>query len=91
MPATSQDIGEMLSASVAEEKAVACHALLNILYSLQYLSRQGCAFRGHDDDQGKFYLLFNLLSKNDKKVGFIIAQIAIILWQAIASLFRTVV
>ena len=53
----------MLYASVAEEKAVAYHALLNILYCLQYLSQQGCAFRGHDDDQGNFYQLFKLLSK----------------------------
>ena len=44
----------MLSASVAEEKAVTNHSLLNILYCIQYLSWQGCAFRGHDDGQGTF-------------------------------------
>lgn len=71
LPASSRDIGEMLSSSLAEEKAVAQHALLKILYSLQFLSRQGCAFRGHDDVEGNFYQLFNLLSKEDKRVGFI--------------------
>ena len=71
LPASSQDIGEMLSSSLAEEKAVAQHALLKILNSLQFLSRPGCAFRGHDDVEGNFYQLFNLLSKEDKRVGFI--------------------
>jgi len=71
LPATSRDIGEMLSASLSEEKAVAHHALLKVLYALQFLAWQGCAFRGHDDDQGNFYQLFNLLSKEDKRVGFI--------------------
>ena len=36
-------------------------ALLEVLYSLQLLSHQGCAFRGHDDVEGNFYQLLNLL------------------------------
>ena len=75
LPATTRDIGEMLSSSLAEEKAVARHALLKILYSLQFLSRQGYAFRGHDDIEGNFYQLFSLLSKEDERVGFYMRSI----------------
>jgi len=47
----------MLSSSLSEEKAVACHALLKVLYALQFLAWHGCAFREHDDDQGNFYIV----------------------------------
>ena len=68
LPAVTQDIGEMLSTAVSQDRAENRKCLLKILCALQFLARQGCAFRGHDDDSGNFYQLFSLLSREDQKV-----------------------
>ncbi|KAH3773530.1 hypothetical protein DPMN_174892 [Dreissena polymorpha] len=48
LPATTRDVGEMLSAGHAKEKADNRKQLLQILRSIRYLARQGIALRGHD-------------------------------------------
>ena len=68
LPAVTQDVSEMLSSAVLQERADNRKCLLKILCTLQFLARQGCAFRGHDDENGNFYQLFSLLSREDKKV-----------------------
>ena len=43
--------------------------LLKVLSSLQYLARQGCAIRGHDDKcDCNLYQLMKFVSKDDSKV-----------------------
>ena len=69
LPATTPNIGEMLSSTLAKEKATNRHCLLKVLSSLRFLSRQGCGIRGHDDDkEGHFQQLFLLLAEDDAKV-----------------------
>ena len=59
----------MLSSTLAKEKATNRHCLLKVLSSLQFLSRQVCAIRGHDDDkEGNFQQLFLFLADYDPKV-----------------------
>lgn len=64
----TKDVSEMLSTVVSQDRAENRKCLLKILCALQFLARQGCAFRGHDDESGNFYQLFSLLSREDKKV-----------------------
>lgn len=69
LPVTTPNIGELLSSSLAKEKATNKHCLLKVLSILQFLSRQGCGIRGHDDDkEGNFQQLFLLLAEDDAKV-----------------------
>ena len=68
LPQVTKYIGKMLSSTVLQERADNRKCLLMILSVLQFLARQGCAFRGHDDESGNFYQLFSLLSREDKKV-----------------------
>ena len=65
LPAVTKDIDKMLSSTVLQERADNRKCLLTILSALQFLARQGCAFRGHDDESGNFYQLFSLLSRED--------------------------
>ena len=70
LPATTTDIGEMLSSTVAQEKAMNRHCLLKVLSTLRFLARQGCGIRGHyDNKDGYFYQLLTLRSKDDSRVG----------------------
>lgn len=69
LPATTPNVGEMLSSTLAKEKAANRHCLLKVLSSLRFLARQGCGIRGHDDDkEGNFQQLFLLLAEDDPKV-----------------------
>ena len=69
LPATTPDVGEMLSTILACDRANNWHCLLKVLSSLQYLARQGCAIRGHDDKcEGNLYQLMKFISKDDSKV-----------------------
>ena len=62
LPATTPDVGEMLSIALAQDRA-------KVLSSLQYLARQGCAIRGHDDScEGNLHLLMKFISRDDSKV-----------------------
>lgn len=69
MPATTRDVGELLSSAHAREKAVNRRCLLKILSNLRFLARQACAIRGHGDEtDGNFHQLLKLRSEDDKMV-----------------------
>ena len=58
LPRTTRDIGEQLSSSHAEEKLQNRSYLLKIFQTIQFLSRQGLALRGDQNDQeSKFYIV----------------------------------
>ena len=70
LPATTRDVGEMLSSVYAREKAVNRHCLLKILSNLRFLARQGCAIRGHGDEADRnFHQLLKLQSDDDEMVS----------------------
>lgn len=64
LPATTPDVGEVLSRAHAEEKAENRQAFLKILENVKFLCRQGLPFRGHNDAEGNFIQLLDL-RKND--------------------------
>ena len=66
--ATTPDIAEMLSITLAQEKEVNRHCLFKVMSSLKFLARQGIAMRGHDDRDGNFYQLVTLRGEDDPKV-----------------------
>ena len=58
IPSTSRNIGEMLSSSLASQKAENRKILMTILSNIRFLGRQGLAFRGQyysGDAQEKGY------------------------------------
>ena len=57
LPATTCDIGESCSAAYAHQKLESSSMLLKILQNIQFLGRQGIAFRGHDDAESNFIQL----------------------------------
>ena len=70
LPATTSNVGELLSSAHAQEKALNRHCLLKVMSSLQYLARQGCPIRGHGDDKdGNFYQLLKLQGEDDKQAS----------------------
>ena len=68
LPATTTDVGELLSSTLAKQKADNRHCLMKVITSLQYLARQGCSIRGHDEKEGNLFQLVVLQSKDDVKV-----------------------
>ena len=67
LPATTRDIGEMLSSIHSSEKEANHKCLLNILSNLRFLARQGCVIRGggeHNTDSN-FYQLYKLRCEDD--------------------------
>ena len=69
LPATTPNVSEILSSTLAKEKGTNRHCLLKVLSSLRFLARQGCGIRGHDDDkEGNCQQLFLLLAEDDPKV-----------------------
>ena len=56
------DVGEQISDSLVNEKAKNRQMFLTILQNMQFLARQGLAFRGNED-QGNFDQLINLAQK----------------------------
>ena len=59
IPSTTKDVGEMLSAGLASQKAESRKVLLTILSSIRYLGRQGLAMRGR----------YKTADSSDKKGG----------------------
>ena len=58
LPASTGDVGELLSSAHAREKAANRHCLLKVISTLRFLARQGCAIRGHGDEtDGNFHQL----------------------------------
>jgi len=71
--ATTQNIGEMLSSSLAKQKSTNRHCLLKVILCLKFSARQGCAIRGHKDlDDGNFYQLMKLKNEDDSKVKLVL-------------------
>ena len=69
LPATTKDVGELLSSAHAHEKAVNRHCLVKVISTLRFLARQGCPIRGHDDEtDGNFYQLLKLRGEEDETV-----------------------
>lgn len=68
IPATTADVGELLSSTLAQQKADNRHCLMKVITSLQFLARQGCSIRGHDEKDGNLFQLLALRNKDDVKV-----------------------
>ena len=56
------NVDEMLSQVHSNQKKINSHMLLTILQNVRFLSRQGLALRGHDDDESNFTQLLKLRS-----------------------------
>ena len=54
LPRTTPDVGEMLSSSLAQEKANNRHCFLKGLSGLKFLARQGISFRNSDEKKENF-------------------------------------
>ena len=71
-PATTPDIGELLSSELAQDNR---HCFMKVLIGLQFLARQGIGIRGHDENESNLYQLLRLLNENDAKVCSLIHKI----------------
>ena len=68
LPATTGDVGELLSGVHAQEIENR-QCFLKILSNLRFVARQGCAIRGHGDEtDGNFYQLLKLCGEDHKIV-----------------------
>ena len=69
LPATTSDIGEILSKAHAQEKCENHEVLLKILSNLRFLARQACAIRGDGNEvDSNFMQLFKLCGEDNPKI-----------------------
>ena len=69
LPATTSDVGEMLSSQLAEERLERRKCFLKLLSNVRFLSRQGLAFRGDgEESDSNFRRLILLRSEDDSKL-----------------------
>ena len=68
LPATTGNVGEMLSRAHARERLENRDYLLKLFQNIRFLSRQGIALRGHDDANSNFIQLLQLRSIDDSKI-----------------------
>ena len=69
LPATTSDVGEMLSSQLAKERLERRKCLLNLLSNARFLSRQGLAFRGDvEESDSNFMRLIYLRSEDNPKL-----------------------
>ena len=68
LPATTGNVGEMLSRAHAQERLANRDNLLKLFQNIQFLSRQGIALRGHDKRNSNFIQLLHLRSIDDSKI-----------------------
>lgn len=68
LPATTGNVGEMLSRAHARERLKNRDYLLKLFQNIQFLSRQGIALCGHDDTNSNFIQLLQLRSVDDSKI-----------------------
>lgn len=54
-----------LSSALTRQQENGRHCLQSIVGSIQFLARQGLAFRGHSDNEGNFYQLLKHKAKED--------------------------
>ena len=68
LPATTGNVGEMLSQAHALERLENRDYLLKLFQNIQFLSRQGIALCGHDEQNSNFIQLLQLRSIDDSKI-----------------------
>ncbi len=69
LPATTSDIGELLSSQLATERLQRRQCLLKLLLNYRFLARQGLAFRGdNDESDSNFMRLINLRSEDNVRL-----------------------
>ena len=69
LPATTSDVGEMLSSQLAKEQLERRKCLLKLLSNARFLSRQGLAFRGDGEElDSNFMRLIYLRSEDNTKL-----------------------
>ena len=69
LPATTNDVGELLSSQLAKERLERRKCLLKLLSNVRFLSRQGLAFRGDaDESDSNFMQLIHLRSEDVLKL-----------------------
>lgn len=68
------NVAAQINSQHKEEQKTSQLMLLKILSSLQYLSRQGLAIRGHSADEGNFQLLLRLRSEDNADLSKWIKQ-----------------
>ena len=70
LPATTSDVGEMLSSQIAVERLYRRKCLLKLLSNARFLARQGLAFRGdgHEESDSNFMRLIHLRSEDNAKL-----------------------
>ena len=70
LPATTLDVGEMLSKAHAKEKSKSCQVLLTILSNLRFLVRQACAIWGDgNENDSNFIQLLKLHGEDNSMVS----------------------
>lgn len=64
----SNPIENQLNSQLESDQVKARQSLLSICSAIKYLARQNVALRGHDDEEGNFRQLLNLLKQRDKNL-----------------------
>ena len=68
LPATTSDVGEMMSSQLAKERLERRKYFLKLLSNVRFLSRQGLVFQGDgEESDSNFMRLINLHSEDDAK------------------------
>ena len=68
LPATTRNMGEMLSTIHTAEKAENRRFLLTILYNIKFVARQNCAIHVHSDTDSNYHQQLKLHSEDGPKL-----------------------
>lgn len=70
LPATTRDVGELLSLQIAKERLERRKCLLKLLSNARFLARQGLPFRGDGEERcdSNFVRLIHLRAEDDDKL-----------------------
>ena len=75
LPATKNDVSELLSTQLADERLERRKCFLKVLSNVRFLARQGLAFRGDaDESDSNFMRLIRLRSEDNSKLAEWIQQ-----------------
>ena len=70
LPATTADVGELISSNHQRDKQQNSTILMKVLCSIRFLARQGMALRGDgSEEDGNYLQLLQLLSSRDPLVA----------------------
>ena len=64
-----RNVGEMISQALGQQKKLNSHMLLAIMQSLQLLTKQALALRGHNDDESNFIQRLKLRSCDQPEIS----------------------